>query len=248
MSQKKWIGVMTCSLLMVALGCSSGDGSGTQSPGNTTPGGTPDSKPCGNGKLDSGEACDGTNLNSKTCQTEGFQSGTLSCSASCTLNTASCIPASGGGATCGNGQVDDNEDCDGTNLDGWTCQESGFTSGTLSCSASCQLDTSKCTGKLCGNGKIDTTAEEECDGSNLGGKTCQSLGYTGGTLTCDPDFCNFDPSQCTGNPCGNGKIDPLEDCEGTNLGGQTCQSLGFSSGTLSCDSTDCWFNVDACVE
>lgn len=312
MSLKKWIGVMTCLLLLIALGCSSSPSSdtgsqspsstnpGSTNPGGTNPGGTNPGSTCGNGALDSGEECDGSNLNSKTCQTQGFQSGTLSCNASCklnasgctngnvttcgngtldsgeecegsnlngktcltqgfqsgtlscsatcTLDTTGCIGSSGGGVTCGNGKVDyPDEDCDGTNLDGATCQDVGFTSGTLSCDSNCWFDTSKCTGKLCGNGKIDTSAYEDCDGTNLNGKTCKSLGYTGGTLTCDPEYCEFVPTQCTGNPCGNGKIDPLEDCEGTNLGGETCQSLGFTSGTLSCDPTDCWFNVDACV-
>ena len=44
---------------------------------------------CGNGAIDSGEQCDGTNLNSKTCATQGFTGGTLSCSA-CQFDTTSC--------------------------------------------------------------------------------------------------------------------------------------------------------------
>ncbi len=45
---------------------------------------------CGNGSLDPGEGCDGASLGGKTCQTEGFDSGTLSCNADCTLNTSQC--------------------------------------------------------------------------------------------------------------------------------------------------------------
>lgn len=44
----------------------------------------------------------------------------------------------------------------------------------------------------CGNGTIEGT--EECDGSNLDGETCESLGYDGGTLSCSE--CSFDTSQC----------------------------------------------------
>jgi hypothetical protein len=47
---------------------------------------------------------------------------------------------------------------------------------------------------LCGNGNIDSG--EECDGSNLGGQTCASRGYAGGTLTCNSN-CTFNTSQCT---------------------------------------------------
>ncbi len=47
---------------------------------------------CGNGMIDSGESCDGSNLNGKTCATlgQGFDGGTLSCSSACTFNTSAC--------------------------------------------------------------------------------------------------------------------------------------------------------------
>src|SRR5262249_13744244 len=46
----------------------------------------------------------------------------------------------------------------------------------------------------CGNGAIE--AGEECDGSNLGGDSCTSLGFSGGSLVCKP--------RCAagGNHCG----------------------------------------------
>lgn len=56
---------------------------------------------CGDGIIQLGEDCDGANLNSHTCVTEGFVSGAISCTPSCTLNTSSCSssPASSGGVT-----------------------------------------------------------------------------------------------------------------------------------------------------
>ncbi len=48
----------------------------------------------------------------------------------------------------------------------------------------------------CGNGKIDPN--EQCDGANLNGFTCESLGNAGGTLACDPVTCTFDTSMCDG--------------------------------------------------
>ena len=38
---------------------------------------------CGNGKIDSGEVCDGNALNGRTCEDEGFEQGDLKCSADC---------------------------------------------------------------------------------------------------------------------------------------------------------------------
>lgn len=47
---------------------------------------------------------------------------------------------------------------------------------------------------VCGNGIIE--GSEQCDGANLGGQTCEGLGYFGGSLLCDAS-CNYDVSSCT---------------------------------------------------
>jgi hypothetical protein len=48
-------------------------------------------------------------------------------------------------AACGNGLLDPNEDCDLGELAGQTCEDVGFSFGTLSCGAGCTFDTSGCT-------------------------------------------------------------------------------------------------------
>jgi hypothetical protein len=48
----------------------------------------------------------------------------------------------------------------------------------------------------CGNGKRE--GAEVCDGSDLGGSTCATHGFSGGTLTCDATACMYDTSMCTG--------------------------------------------------
>ena len=48
----------------------------------------------------------------------------------------------------------------------------------------------------CGNGIIDNILGEQCDGSEFGGESCQSLGEGKGTLICDPVICTFDFSMC----------------------------------------------------
>lgn len=50
---------------------------------------------CGDGAVDPTEDCDGANLNSKTCVTQGFASGTLSCSSACIFVTSGCASSGG---------------------------------------------------------------------------------------------------------------------------------------------------------
>lgn len=50
---------------------------------------------------------------------------------------------------------------------------------------------------ICGNGIIE--GGEDCEGVNLNGQTCQSLGFGPGTLSCDI-ACTFDTYQCSPAP------------------------------------------------
>ncbi len=54
---------------------------------------------------------------------------------------------------------------------------------------------------VCGNGTKEGT--EQCDGSDLGGESCVTRGYTGGTLSCDAG-CTFNTSNCTSDDGGGG--------------------------------------------
>ena len=58
-------------------------------------------------------------------------------------------------------------------------------------------DNSGGNGGSCGNGFIDQSSES-CDGSDFDGKTCQSLGFASGTLTCT-SRCQLDTSSCEGS-------------------------------------------------
>ncbi|MBD3247432.1 hypothetical protein GF378_02320, partial [Candidatus Pacearchaeota archaeon] len=58
---------------------------------------------CGNGLVEFGEDCDGTNLSDETCTTQGYDSGTLSCTAACVFNTSECVSEDGDGNGGGGG-------------------------------------------------------------------------------------------------------------------------------------------------
>lgn len=116
---------------------------------------------------------------------------------------------------CGDSFVDEElyEQCDLQNLNNQTCASLGLVGGTLKCyppktpKYECTFDTSECT---CGNGIID--AGEQCDWPNLD-ETCNSLGFSGGTLTCN--YCQYDTSSCS--KCGNGIVEQGEECDDQNL-------------------------------
>jgi len=108
---------------------------------------------------------------------------------------------------------------------------------------------------FCGDGYIDNSLNETCDGTNFTQPmvTCENLGQgTTGVVTCRVDNCQYNISQCgdvqTGGFCGddilqspNGDGD-YESCDGTDWGGIiACSDLGeFTGGTLDCDSSCNW--------
>lgn len=58
---------------------------------------------CGNGTLESGEQCDGSQLGGQTCASRGYSSGALSCGSNCSFNTSNCVSGGGGGGGGGGG-------------------------------------------------------------------------------------------------------------------------------------------------
>ena len=150
---------------------------------------------------------------------------------------------------CGDGIIGRYEQCDGTNLGGETCWSLGIsTGGFLRCYPDeCVYDMSGCLEpppppEYCGDGIINRN--EQCDGDNLGRASCESLGYSGGRLRCNP-ACTFDTNRCI--VCGNGRIETGEQCDGRELNGQSCMSLGYIGGALRCDPSSCVFDVSFCA-
>jgi cysteine-rich repeat protein len=144
---------------------------------------------CGDGLLRGDEACDGWNLGNKSCESQGFESGTLTCGADCMdVDVSQCT------GICGDNQAGGLEECDGSDLRGKTCLDLGFYAGALGCeSSACTYDTSGCIGR-CGDGILN--GSEPCDGELLNGWNCLNMGHYGGTLSSSPDCRDFDISGC----------------------------------------------------
>ncbi|APR76184.1 Fibro-slime domain protein [Minicystis rosea] len=192
---------------------------------------------CGNGELDTGEACDGADVGGATCTSLGFASpGTVTCTAACELDTSACK------ATCDGAQIEPGEDCDGTLLGGHSCVEFGFSQAEGLTCKSCQLDPSTCKA-TCNDGEIEPG--ETCDGASLGGKTCADFGFTNPSgLKCLPDCSGVDASGCKAT-CGNDLLEKGEICEGANLNGKTCVDAGFvNPAGLKC--TGCQLDATGC--
>lgn len=206
---------------------------------------------CGDGMLGGSEVCDGGDLGSATCITEGFDGGTLACNGTCDgFDVDMCT-------RCGDGTVDPSEECDG-GVDGRTCEDEGFEGGELLCDSDCRYSTENCF--ACGDGV--RSGPEVCDcgmqsgpcnTAQIGGMQCIDLpapgggNYSGGQLQCgSPTDCmTIDESACTW--CGDGVKNGEEDCEGSDFGDETCLSRGFlGGGDLGCNA-DCTADESGCV-
>ncbi len=173
---------------------------------------------CGNGKLETGEACDdGNDVEGDGCS-EACQ---METGWFCTGEPSVCEPICGDGLVLGEEACDDGNDVEG---DG--------------CSADCQVETGWfCTGEpsvcetACGDGLV--LGEEACDDGNI-------LFGDGCSADCQVETgwsCAGEPSVCT-PVCGDDLIVGPEVCEGLELGGETCPGLGYYRGDLAC-SADC---------
>jgi hypothetical protein len=91
--------------------------------------------------VDVTEDCDG-DVGAATCESLGYEAGTLACGADCLYDLGDC-------SLCGDGIQAGPEDCDGIDFGGETCVTQGFGGGNLGCAlATCTFVYTGCTGGM----------------------------------------------------------------------------------------------------
>jgi len=151
---------------------------------------------CGDGAIQTlfEEECDEENLDGLTCTALGYHGGTLTCAEDCRIDVSGCATT----GACGDGilQTTAGEECDTEEFGGQSCETLGYYGGTLLCGVDCLLDTLPCQLEgRCGDGIIQGSRGEQCDGTALDGQTCMTRGFSAGVLTCSPD-CQFVEEAC----------------------------------------------------
>ena len=198
---------------------------------------------CGNGILDIGEECDDSNTITEICEYgKDF----------CIVCNSECVQVEGETSYCGDSELDmiNNEECDGPNLNGFDCSYfPNFDDGVISCNVDCTFNTDECyvedqpeEEQKCGDNirqiPNDYDLMEQCDGTDLNGKTCSDFSFVSGKLMCDSS-CGYDTSECElkTSECGNGIIESGEQCDTNDFGELVCQMFGYASGQLICSKT-----------
>jgi cysteine-rich repeat protein len=148
---------------------------------------------------------------------------------------------------CGDGIMDENEECDGDDFGDFECSE-GFKICRSNCKRGCSV---------CGNEILEQI--RDATGNTLGGEECDdgnsdnSDGCTSncklGRAYCTPqDLIDYTDS-CSGS-CGDSIKNGPEMCDSSDFGSLSCFSLGFAEniGELGC-ATDCsQFDTSQCAK
>ena len=186
---------------------------------------------CGNGRLDTGELCDGNNIGNITdlsCNSysSSFVNGTLRCR-NCRLSTNDCASNETTQITCKNrGDCGLDEPC----------------SDSSDCASRFCIN-NKCTQSTCSDGiKNQNEAGIDCSGPCL---KCQNSQICNTNSDCQSNFCSFGfckPQES----CFDGKLSPGEsdiDCGGycptKCSGGKSCNVNEDCDGGLQCESSTC---------
>ncbi len=139
----------------------------------------------------------------------------------------------GGALSCGGEDIGEKDCLDGVDNDG---------DGDTDCRDSDCAGKAICQG--CGNGIKD--GDEECDGQDFGSEFCETRGYIGGWLACNPD-CTIDESACEPAVCGDNIANGGEECDGYDMGSHaSCEEQGFLGGIVMCDDESCTYDTSQC--
>jgi hypothetical protein len=147
---------------------------------------------CGDGVVNGVEDCDGTNLNSATCQSEGYDGGSLSCNTDCTFNTNSCTSVT-------------DDDQDGV-VAGDDCDDSNANVGV--CSGINVCINSVCVADTDGDGIADNA--DNCPNNVNPGQ--EDADQDGEGDVCEAPNCQTTDTCAVGDACVNNA-----DCAGSNV-------------------------------
>ena len=189
----------------------------------------PDSGPeCGDGEVNADdEECDGSDLAGVSCVDRGFVGGDLACTSGCLFDETGCT--SDPVQTCGNDELEGDEECDGTALGDATCATFDFAYGRLGCTDTCEYDTTGCNDvAVCGDGIEE--GDEECDDGD----------------TVDGDGCDKD---CLDEVCGDGIVQPGlgEECDTGAVVTYSCDDVEGAVGIVYC-AAGCVFEEYLCPD
>ena len=220
---------------------------------------------CGNGVVESGESCDGTNWGPITGCTafDSFTSGTLSCTSTCIFNTSACVGPNTGGS-CGDTIIQVGEECDGINwgsITGCTNFDS-FSGGILACGSDCHFNTNNClpgagtcsdsdngitlsiAGTVIFSPPVGSTRNDACVirsytgvGTTVASCTGSSCFQTEWYCTANiPTSIDFSCTDCTGGLCSGGVCNATENVCGDS-GNYSCTPRCI--GNSACDNNAC---------
>lgn len=175
---------------------------------------------CGNGVIEAGEACEATDLNSKTCGDFGCSVGTLGCAADCkSYDTSQCAECStcNNNGTCNPGEncTTCPSDCVSGTVTGAVCGngscEAGDGEDCLSCPADCNgVQSGKPSNRYCCGDGAGTNPVNCTDSRCRAGKSCTSVPVVPGAFCCGDLVC------ASGEDCANCALDctagPVEIC------------------------------------
>ena len=207
---------------------------------------------CGNGVTDNSgaatETCDWGNSstpppnNGDVCTLTYGQTSCQYCSFSCQWATSTA-----GQMYCGDGDIQTayGEQCDGTNLNGTTCESLNFASGSLTCypastlnpSQNCTFNTNNCvsypSGGVCGDGQVNTG--EQCDTGSARGSCPATCSLTCTLNDCQlPQTCNLTSAIWTNFNTTSGNIVGLI-VDGVNCSGKTVSFKVFEYDAVGTD-------------